>query len=66
MSHTRPDVFRTQLRALMRASPVGRLKILLPMVSSLAEVEFARATLESVKSSSRTRALPSTTTCRSA
>ncbi|MEX2208059.1 MAG: phosphoenolpyruvate--protein phosphotransferase [Myxococcota bacterium] len=50
MSHTRPDVFRTQLRALMRASPAGRLKILLPMVSSLAEVEFARAQLESVKS----------------
>ena len=50
MSHLRPDVFRTQLRALMRASPSGRLKILLPMVSSLAEVEFARTTLESVKS----------------
>ena len=50
MSHMRPDVFRTQLRALMRASPSGRLKILLPMVSSLAEVEFARTTLESVKS----------------
>ncbi len=50
MSHTRPDVFRTQLRALMRASPSGRLKILLPMVSSLAEVEFARVTLETVKS----------------
>jgi phosphotransferase system enzyme I (PtsI) len=50
MSHSRPDVFRTQLRALMRASPAGRLKILLPMVSSLGEVEFARAQLESVKS----------------
>jgi phosphotransferase system enzyme I (PtsI) len=49
MSHTRPDVFRVQLRALLRASPSGKLKILLPMVSSLAEVEFARATLESVK-----------------
>ncbi len=50
MSHTRPDVFRTQLRALLRASTSGRLKILLPMVSNLAEVEFARAALESVKS----------------
>ncbi len=49
MSLTRPDVFRTQLRALLRASTSGKLKILLPMVSSLAEVEFARATLEAVK-----------------
>jgi phosphotransferase system enzyme I (PtsI) len=49
MSHARPDVFRTQLRALLRASGSGRLKILLPMVSSLAELEFARATLEDVK-----------------
>jgi len=50
MSHARPDVFRTQLRALLRASATGRLKILLPMVSSLAEVEFARETLASVRS----------------
>jgi phosphotransferase system enzyme I (PtsI) len=49
MSHHRPDVFRTQLRALLRASTAGQLKILLPMVSSLAEVEFARATLADVK-----------------
>jgi phosphotransferase system enzyme I (PtsI) len=38
MSHHRPDVFRCQLRALLRASTSGKLKILLPMVSSLAEV----------------------------
>jgi phosphotransferase system enzyme I (PtsI) len=49
MSHHRPDVFRTQLRALLRASTAGRLKILLPMVSSLSELEFARATLEDTK-----------------
>ncbi|MGH2898901.1 MAG: phosphoenolpyruvate--protein phosphotransferase, partial [Solirubrobacteraceae bacterium] len=49
MSHNRPDVFRTQLRALLRASTAGRLKILLPMVSSLAEVEFARDTLDAVR-----------------
>jgi phosphotransferase system enzyme I (PtsI) len=49
MSHHRPDVFRTQLRALLRASAAGQLKILLPMVSNLAEVEFARATLADVK-----------------
>jgi phosphotransferase system enzyme I (PtsI) len=42
-------VFRTQLRALLRASPAGSLKILLPMVSCLAEFEFARRTLDEVR-----------------
>src|SRR5207302_2756017 len=33
LSFARPDVFRTQLRALARAAVHGELKILLPMVS---------------------------------
>jgi phosphotransferase system enzyme I (PtsI) len=45
LGHARPDVFRTQLRALLRASPYGRLKILLPMVSSLEELRSARSEL---------------------
>ncbi|HTO54960.1 MAG TPA: phosphoenolpyruvate--protein phosphotransferase [Myxococcota bacterium] len=49
MSHQRPDVFRTQVRALLRSSTAGKLKILLPMVSSLAEVEYAREALDAVK-----------------
>ncbi len=49
MSQARPSVFRVQLRALLRASQYGKLKILLPMVSALAEVEFARAELGSVR-----------------
>ncbi len=42
MSVGRPEVFRTQLRALLRASQYGSLRILLPMVSNLAEIDFAR------------------------
>ncbi|MEE8313349.1 MAG: phosphoenolpyruvate--protein phosphotransferase [Myxococcota bacterium] len=42
MSFGRPEIFRTQLRALLRASRYGSLKVLLPMVSSLVEVDFAR------------------------
>ncbi len=38
----RPDIFRTQLRALYRASAVGPLRIMLPMVSHVAEVREAR------------------------
>jgi phosphotransferase system enzyme I (PtsI) len=43
------DVFRTQLRALLRASRHGALAILLPMVSDVAEVRRARRILEEVR-----------------
>ena len=39
---TRPEVFKTQLRALYRASAYGRLAIMLPMVTSLWEVQEAK------------------------
>ncbi len=48
MSYARPELFRVQLRALVRASQYGKLKILIPMLSGLAELQFARAELESV------------------
>ncbi len=35
----RPDLIRTQLRAMLRASVFGNLKILFPMITSTAEVE---------------------------
>jgi phosphotransferase system enzyme I (PtsI) len=43
LAQLRPQVFRTQVRALLRASPAGCLKILLPMVSGVGELRFARA-----------------------
>ncbi len=48
MSYSRPEIFRTQLRALLKASRYGQLKILLPMVSGLDEVDFARSVLDEV------------------
>jgi phosphotransferase system enzyme I (PtsI) len=41
----RPELFRVQLRALLRASAHGRVKILLPMVSGLEELRFTRREL---------------------
>jgi phosphotransferase system enzyme I (PtsI) len=41
-----PEVFRVQLRALLRAAQYGNLKILLPMVSSAEEVVKARGLLD--------------------
>lgn len=39
---TRPEVFKTQLRALYRASAYGKLSIMFPMVASLWEVQEAK------------------------
>lgn len=39
---TRPEVFKTQLRALYRASAHGNIKIMLPMITSLSEIRKAK------------------------
>jgi phosphotransferase system enzyme I (PtsI) len=45
LSFHRPELFRSQLRALFRASRRGQLRILLPMVSNLGELDFAHEQL---------------------
>lgn len=45
----RPDIFRVQLRALLRASVYGNLKIMFPMVATLDEFRQAKAILEEEK-----------------
>lgn len=47
---TRPEIFRTQLRALFRASVYGNLGIMFPMITSVGEVERIREICEEVKS----------------
>lgn len=44
------DLFKTQLRALYRASVYGRLKIMFPMVSGIEEYRAARAFATAIKS----------------
>jgi phosphoenolpyruvate-protein phosphotransferase (PTS system enzyme I) len=43
------DIFKRQLRAILRASPYGQLKILFPMISDIDEVFKAKAILQEVK-----------------
>ncbi len=46
---TRPEIFRTQLRALFRASAFGSLGIMFPMITSVSEVEKCLALCDEVK-----------------
>lgn len=45
----RPEIFRTQLRALFRASAFGRLSIMYPMITGIGEVRRIKAIVEGVK-----------------
>mgnify|MGYP002780050012 CR=1 FL=1 len=46
VSLARPALFRTQLRAIVRAAAAGRVGVMFPMISTLAEFRQARALLE--------------------
>ncbi len=45
------DIFKTQLRGILRASVYGKLRILFPMISGVHEIRRAKAVLEEVKKS---------------
>ena len=45
----RTDIFKTQLRALLRASAYGNISIMYPMIISVDEVRKAKALVESIK-----------------
>ncbi|MCR5141993.1 MAG: phosphoenolpyruvate--protein phosphotransferase [Ruminococcus sp.] len=55
---TRPEIFRTQLRALYRASVYGRLGIMFPMVTSVSEVEECMAICGSVREELAAEGIP--------
>ena len=54
----RPAVFKTQLRAILRASVYGNLKLMYPMVSGIGEFRQANVLLEDVKKELRSQKVP--------
>jgi len=53
-----PHIFMTQLRALLRASHYGNIKILVPMLCTLSELRQVKTMLERAKSSLRKENIP--------
>lgn len=45
----RPDLLETQLRAILRVEPVGRCKVMIPMVASVDELRQVRAVVERLR-----------------
>jgi phosphotransferase system enzyme I (PtsI) len=54
----RTDIFKTQLRALLRASAFGNIKIMFPMISNIKEVRDAKKILEEAKNELRKENIP--------
>ena len=53
-----PEIFKTQLRAILKASPGHNIKIMFPMISTLEELYEAKAVLEKVKQELKTARTP--------
>ncbi|MBL7092216.1 MAG: phosphoenolpyruvate--protein phosphotransferase [Candidatus Omnitrophica bacterium] len=54
----RPEIFKVQLRAILRASAYGKLKLMYPMISGIEELRQANRMLEQVKEELRRRKIP--------
>jgi phosphoenolpyruvate-protein phosphotransferase (PTS system enzyme I) len=54
----RPDIFRTQLRAICRAGVEGNVRIMFPMVCDLSELKAARRILDEVREELRQQNVP--------
>ena len=55
---TRPEIFKTQLRALFRASAFGKLGIMFPMVTSVWEVREAKRMCQEVRREMKNEGIP--------
>lgn len=58
-----PHMFHVQLRALLRASHFGRIRILIPMLSSIHELRQTKLLLERAKASLRAQQIPFNGNC---
>ena len=55
---SKPEIFRIQLRGILRASVHGKLKILYPMISGMTELRETKRIMEEVKQELREEGIP--------
>lgn len=58
LSLRQPEIFKPQLRAILRASALGKVRIFFPMISGVAEIREVKALLEEAKSELRNERVP--------
>lgn len=58
LSLRNPETFRPQLRAILRASAHGKIKLFFPMISSVAEIKEVKQLIESIKHELRMESIP--------
>ncbi len=58
VSLKRRQLFKTQLRAILRASAAGKVRVMFPMISGLEELREARATLQECREELRAEGIP--------
>ena len=58
VSLARPEIFRIQIRAILRASAHGKARILLPMVSCVEEIRAASALISECRDELRAQGIP--------
>jgi phosphoenolpyruvate-protein phosphotransferase (PTS system enzyme I) len=54
----RPDIFKVQLRAILRVSALGNVRMMFPMISGLSELRQAKEVLETCKTELREEGIP--------
>ncbi|MCM8783724.1 MAG: phosphoenolpyruvate--protein phosphotransferase [Candidatus Omnitrophica bacterium] len=54
----KPDIFKTQLKAILRASVDGKLRLMYPLISGIEELHQANAILEEVKKELNEKNIP--------
>ncbi len=58
LSLAKPDLFKVQLRAILRASAYGKVKVMYPMISGIEEVEAANKILNDAKRELQDKNIP--------
>jgi phosphotransferase system enzyme I (PtsI) len=58
LCQSKPEIFRTQIRAILRVSCEGDVKCMLPMITTVAELRWAKTVIDEVRAELRQEGVP--------